>query len=80
MEILALVFFKKFSKNFIMCVLIIFLVCFILIIFLFVLGLILANEYYKFIYNGIDFFYFVKYGVIFYLILRAIKELIKVLI
>ncbi|BAC43837.1 ECF transporter S component [Malacoplasma penetrans] len=77
METLALVFFKKFSKNFIMCALIISLVCSISIIFSFVLGPISANEYYKFIHNGIDSPYFVKYGVIFYLIPRAIKESIK---
>lgn len=77
MEILAIIFLKKFSKSFITCSLIISLVCLLSIIFSFILGPISANEYYKFMHNGIDSPYFVQYGLIFYLIPRAIKEAVK---
>lgn len=51
--------------------------CLISLIFSFLLGPISANEYYKYLHNGLSSPNFIKYGTIFYLIPRAMKESIK---
>ena len=54
------------------------LICFInAILFSFILGTISAIEYYKYLHNGISSPNFIKYGYMFYLIPRIIKESIK---
>lgn len=75
-NILEIIFYKKFSKNFILCSWVISLVCILSILMSFLLGPISANEFYKYMY-GSDSPYFVKYGFIFYLIPRVFKESIK---
>ncbi|MCF0217551.1 MAG: ECF transporter S component [Malacoplasma sp.] len=75
-QILMFVFWKKFRNNFVTCAWIVTLVCILSITISFLLGPISANEYYKYLYNQ-DSPYFVKYGIIFYLIPRAFKESIK---
>lgn len=75
-NILEIIFYKKFFKNFIFCSWLISLVCILSILMSFLLGPISANEFYKYMY-GNDSPYFVKYGTIFYLIPRVFKESIK---
>lgn len=75
-QTISIVFLKKFSKNLIMVNWIITLVCFMSILMSFILGPISANEFYKYLYNK-DSPSFVKYGAMFYLIPRAIKESFK---
>lgn len=76
-QICSIFFLIKHSKNFIMICWVVCMVCFISILMSFLLGPISANEYYKFLHNGKDSPSFVKYGIIFYLIPRAIKESFK---
>ena len=68
--------YKKMRNSFISNIWIICMVCMYSIIFSFILGPIVSNEYYKYLYNK-DSPNFIKYGAIFYLIPRTIKESIK---
>lgn len=72
----AIVFLKKHNKNIVMVNWVITMVCFMSILMSFILGPISANEYYRYLY-GTDSPSWLKYGTIFYLIPRAIKESFK---
>lgn len=76
-EIIIFVFLKKFNKSFIISCYAICLACFNSLVMSFLMGSYAANEYYKFLHNGKDSPLFLKYGVMFYLIPRTIKESIK---
>ncbi|MDE6563106.1 MAG: ECF transporter S component [Malacoplasma sp.] len=75
-NVLEIIFFKKFVRNFVFCSWLISLVCILSVLMSFLLGPISANEFYKYMY-GNDSPLFIKYGVIFYLIPRVFKESIK---
>lgn len=76
MEISSIILLKKFNNQFVLVCWIVCMVCFMSILMSFILGPISSNEYYKFLY-GKDSPSFVKYGITFYLVPRAIKESFK---
>lgn len=75
-ETITIVFYKKNKKNFLLFIWIVNLTIIITSIFSFLLGPISASEYYKYAY-GKESPYLIKYGLIFYLIPRVIKESVK---
>lgn len=75
-ETITIVFYKKNKKNFLLFIWIVNLTMIITSIFSFLLGPISASEYYKYAY-GKESPYLIKYGLIFYLIPRVIKESVK---
>lgn len=75
-EIITIFIYKKNKKNFILCCWILILVLLCSVIFSFILGPITSVAYYEYI-NGKQSPSFLKYGAIFYLIPRVIKESVK---
>lgn len=75
-ETITIFIFKKNKKNLILCCWILILVLLCSVIFSFILGPITSVAYYEYI-NGKSSPSFLKYGAIFYLIPRVIKESIK---
>lgn len=76
-EILVFVFYKKNKKYFLLIIWLINLSIILTTIFSFLLGPISASEYYKYAHNGKESPWIIKYGLIFYLIPRVIKESVK---
>lgn len=76
-ESITLIFFKNQKKNFLLFIWIVNLTMIVTTIFSFLLGPISAAEYYKYVNNGRESPNVVKYGLIFYLIPRVIKESVK---
>lgn len=76
-EILVFVFYKKNRKYFLLIIWLINLSIILTTIFSFLLGPISASEYYKYAHNGKESPWVIKYGLIFYLIPRVIKESVK---
>lgn len=76
-EISIFALYKKNKKNFLLIIWLLNLSIILTTIFSFLLGPISASEYYKYAHNGRESPWVIKYGLIFYLIPRVIKESIK---